>query len=376
MTFADFLAQNVDAIVDDFEGFARESGPSASNLSSDDLRDHAKIVLQAVAADMATQQSDSQQHQKSIGRAENSGVSHVVETSRKHAHHRFEQAFTLRQMVSEYRALRASVIKRWTAQLETADARQLAELTRFGESIDEGLTEAIAWYSQHLERSRNMLIGILAHDLRGPLGAVTNAADFLLRAGRLEHVADVRAVTSIASSSKRMAGYVRDLLDFAQTLLGGGLPISRKPVNLASLCIEVVDEIRSAHPGAVVCLVTPDTVEGQWDSGRLAQLLSNLLSNAVIHGTAGRPVTMTIKASDDVRIDVHNYGDAIPANVLPNLFIPLRQTDQAGQVRAGSSGLGLGLYISREIAAAHHGVLEAKSDSSSGTTFEVRLPRY
>jgi signal transduction histidine kinase len=373
-TFAQFLDQNVDGIVDDFEAFARTSGPSASQLSTADLRDHAKIVLQAVAADMATHESDSEQRDKAAGQAQTSDISRVRETSRKHAQHRFEQAFTLPQMLSEYRALRASVIRRWTAQLGVADTRQLAELTRFGEAIDEGLTEAIAWYSGHLEQSRNMLIGVLAHDLRGPLGAVTNAASYLLRAGRLQRE-DLQAATRIASSSKRMAGYISDLLDFAQTLLGGGLPISRRAIELTSLFADVLDEVRAAHPTVDVRLMTPDALHGRWDPGRLAQMLSNLVVNAIIHGDANRPVTVTVHAADEAHITVHNFGDAIPPDVLINLFTPLRHHEQASRMRPGSSGLGLGLYISREIAAAHRGTLEAKSDASTGTTFEVRLPR-
>ena len=142
-TFSQFILQHIDGVVDEFEAFARTTGPSAEHLPSKELQDHARIVLEAVAADMATPQSSSTQHEKAQGHA-NTSFSRVRETACKHAQHRFEQEFTLPQMVSEYRALRASVIRRWTQQLGVADADHLAELTRFGEAIDEGLTEAIA----------------------------------------------------------------------------------------------------------------------------------------------------------------------------------------------------------------------------------------
>jgi signal transduction histidine kinase len=373
-TFAEYISQHVDAIVDDFEAFARTSGPAAEHLRSKELRDHAKIVLEAVAADMATPQSESAQDDKSKGQAKNSQFSQVMKTSRQHAQHRFQQGFTLPQMLSEYRALRTAVIRRWTEQLDGAGAEQLAELTRFGEAIDEGLTEAIAWYSQRLEDSRNMLVGIFAHDLRGPLGAVRLSAEYLQASDRLQD-GELRAVTRIASSSARMAGYVDDLLDFTHTLLGGGLPISRKPVDLACWCEDVVDEIRAAHPAAEVHLEVLGSTSGQWDPIRLSQLLSNLVTNAIIHGDPHQPVTVRLSTTvGGASIDVHNHGDAIAVSDLPTLFRPLMREPQDQKRRRGSSGLGLGLYITREIAVAHGGSVEVTSEAGAGTTFKVCLP--
>ena len=373
-TFAQFIVQHIDSVVDEFESFARTTGPSAEHLSSRELRDHARIVLEAVAADMARPQSGSVQHERAEGHAQPT-FSRVRETACKHAQHRFEQEFTLPQMVSEYRALRASVIRRWSAQLEVSDTSQLAELTRFGEAIDEGLTEAIAWYSRRLDESRNLLIGAFAHDLRSPLGAIQMAAQWLLRTDRLQD-GELRAVTRIASSSMRMAGYVSDLLDFAQTLLGSGLPLARaEPVYLASFCEEVVEEVRAAHPEATVNVEVLGTPEGSWDAARLSQLLSNLVTNAIIHGEAERPVTVTVAEADGLAtIAVHNEGPPIPSDALPALFRPPLDRAPGKPRHHGSSGLGLGLYIAREIALAHGGSLDVASDAESGTTFTVRLP--
>lgn len=373
-TFGRFIVANVDAIVDDFEAFARGAAPAAALLGSAELRDHAKLVLQAVAADMDTDQSMLEQRAKADGDAEASTFSRIQESSRMHAKHRFEQGFTLPEMLSEYRALRASVIHRWTTHLSGTDHKELSELTRFGEAIDEGLTEALGWYSKRLEDSRNLLIGVLAHDLRGPLSAVRMSADYLLRADRLAD-ADLRAVTRIVSSSSRMANYVSDLLDFAQTLLGAGLAIARVPVDLAALCHDVVDEVRAAHPTANLCLETVDRLQGDWDPARLSQLLSNLLTNAIIHGETARPVTVRLLEEDtDALLTVHNEGEPIPPDQVPTLFQPLRQT-RSQEHRSGSSGMGLGLYIAREIALAHGGSIALTSDAEAGTLFAVRLPR-
>ena len=371
--FAQFLEHNLDAIVDEFEAFARTSGQAALHLSSKDLRDHAKLVLQAIAADMATGQSPSSQHEKAEGHATNASFSRVMKTARLHAQHRFQQGFTLPQMLSEYRALRASAIRRWTAQLRAEDVDQVDELTRFGEAVDEGLTESIGWYSKRLEDSRNLLIGILAHDLRGPLGAVRMSAEYLLRTDRLED-GELRAATRIVASTTRMAGYVGDLLDFTQTLLGDALPLARTPLNLASLCEDVVDELRAAHPNSTVQVEVQSTPSGSWDGSRLSQLLSNLVTNAIIHGDAEQPVTVTVAEVDGMAtLAVHNEGDPIPAEDLPTLFQPLMQKQPMHPRNRGSSGLGLGLYIAREIAVAHGGTLQVASAHETGTTFTARL---
>jgi signal transduction histidine kinase len=373
-SFSQFIAANVDKIVDDFERFARTSGPSAANLDAEELRDHAKVVLQAIAADMATFQSGPAQDDKSKGEAVNAAFSQVLETGRTHAQHRFEQGFLLPQMVSEYRALRASVIRRWNQEIQVAQPEQLAELTRFNEAIDEALTEAVVWYAAQLEHSRNLLIGVLAHDLRGPLGAVSMSAMYLLRADRLKDE-DLRAVARIASSSAKMAGYVNDLLDFARTLLGGGLPLTRTSLDFASLCEEMVDELRAANPAATIKLEVNGFPTGSWDGPRLTQLLSNLVINAIIHGDSAHPVNVTLaEVEGDCVLEVHNAGRTIPKAALAMLFQPHVSGTAAPAGNLASSGLGLGLYIARSIAVAHGGTIDVKSADDEGTTFTVRLP--
>lgn len=378
-TFSQFIARHVDAIVDEFADFARTTGPAAARLGLHDLRDHAKIVLNAVAADMERPQTGPEQHEKSLGDAPAPLTSRIKATSQQHAQHRFEQGFTLPEMLSEYRALRASVIRRWTAELAEAggiaNLEQLAQLTRFGEAIDEGLTEAIAWYSGRLEDSRNLLIGVLAHDLRSPLAAVRASANYLLRRDVLQD-GDLRAVTRIAASSSRMAGYVNDLLDFTQTLLGAGLTVARASIDLVTLCEDVASELQAAHPNASVEVEARDHPRGHWDAGRLSQLVGNLVANAIVHGEATQPVRVEVSQDGTVaRVAVHNAGPAIPAAVMTRLFKPLMQAGgNPGDRHRGSSGLGLGLYIAREIALAHQGSIDVESSDESGTTFTVRLP--
>ncbi|MBA3597716.1 MAG: HAMP domain-containing histidine kinase [Methylibium sp.] len=373
-TFGRFIIENIDEIVEEFMEFARTTSPAAAQLEPQALRDHSKVVLEAVAQDMDTVQSGESKHQKSLGAADEAVFSHVKRTAQLHAQHRFDQAFSLLEMVSEYRALRAAVIRRWTEALGSADATQLGELTRFGEAMDEGMTEAISWYFRRLEESRNLLIGVLGHDLRSPLGAVGMSAEYLLRSDRLQGN-ELRAVARIMSSSKRMGGYVNDLLDFAQTLLGEGLSISRAPVDLAALCQDVAEEVRAAHPSATVLVEALGHPSGQWDDARLSQLVSNLVTNAILHGDSLKPVTVMLTEADGAAsLTVHNEGAPIPEGELPRLFQPLMQARTGPEQNGGSSGLGLGLYIARVIAVAHWGTISVESTAEAGTSFTVRLP--
>lgn len=375
-SFAAFIVGHVDAIVADWEAFAKTTGFAAAHLSSHELQDHAKVVLLAVAADMETAQSRREQHDKSVGQADGDDYSGVKRTTCLHAEHRFQQGFSLTQMVSEYRALRASIIRRWIGQTPSADTTQLDELVRFGEALDEGLTEAIRWYSHRLEESRSLLIGVLAHDLRSPLGAVRMSAEYLLRGERLVD-GELLAATRIVASAGRMTGYIDDLLDFTQTLLGDSLHVVRAPLALGPHCHDVIEEVRASHPTATIRLDVRNAPVGAFDAGRLSQLISNLVVNAVIHGDAGLPITVTVERHGEaVQIAVHNLGEPIDAKDVPGLFRPLMQGRPPRDRRRGSSGLGLGLYIAREIAMAHGGTLTVTSDLEHGTTFTAQLPLH
>lgn len=186
---------------------------------------------------------------------------------------------------------------------------------------------------------------------------------------------ELRAATRIASSSTRMVGYVSDLLDFTQTLLGAGLTIVRAPVDLTTVCQDVVDELQAAHPTATVKLEAGGNPCGQWDAARLSQMLSNLVANAINHGVPDRPVTVRVSEADGASVvEVQNEGEPIRPEQLPTLFQPLRQSTPVHQRRPGSSGMGLGLFIAREIAVAHGGTIDVASEADTGTTFTVRLP--
>jgi signal transduction histidine kinase len=219
-------------------------------------------------------------------------------------------------------------------------------------------------------RFSEMFVGVLGHDLRNPLSAITTAAAVLKHRAESETIA--KPAARILASSHRMARMIDQLLDFALIRLGSGIPIRRLPTDLAALARAAIDEIEAAHRCSIGFEAIGD-LHGEWDGDRLSQLLSNLVGNACQHRRPGSDVLVRVRGADRVTVvEVCNEG-AIPPSLLPSLFEPLRAGPAKRQ--SGSSGLGLGLYISQQVAAAHGGSIQVESGEATGTRFLVELPR-
>nr|QDA77040.1 PAS/PAC sensor signal transduction histidine kinase [Jahnella sp. MSr9139] len=239
--------------------------------------------------------------------------------------------------------------------------------------MEEALRETVELLRQEVE-VREMLMGVLAHDLRNSLGSVTFSAAALLQRPDLPE-GMVRSVQRVASSGRRMEGLIYQLLDFTRARSGGGMPIDRRPANLHEICRVVVEEIETANPGRRVALGAVGDGAGAWDPDRLGQVASNLVGNAVTYSPLDSPVEVRVEgAGDRVILSVHNQGPPIPPDVLPTLFDPFRRGRHARSGQA-SAGLGLGLYITDQIVRAHGGAIEVRSEAGAGTTFTVTLPR-
>jgi PAS domain S-box-containing protein len=221
---------------------------------------------------------------------------------------------------------------------------------------------------------RDQVIGILGHDLRNPLGAVRALAALLQRRGDLPEAAR-ESVAEIDRASERMLEMIGTLLDFATSRFTGGLPVAPVPADLRAVCRGAVDELRAANPGRRVDLDVRGDATGTWDPARIAQVVSNLVANALQHGAPGAPVGVRVRGgADEVAVEVRNRGPAIAPELMAVMFEPFcRGSSLRDASRA--RGLGLGLYIAREIVRAHGGALEVDSDAARGTTFTVRLPR-
>jgi two-component system sensor histidine kinase/response regulator len=217
-----------------------------------------------------------------------------------------------------------------------------------------------------LLQQKDMNIGILAHDLRNPLAAIVTGAHMLARLPDLPEKAH-RTAARINQSADRMTAMIRDILDYTRGQLGGGIPLKRQPTDLAALSRSVIDEIRAGYPAARIEVEMAGRLTGDWDPARIEQALSNLIANAVQHGGPDVWLAVAEAEPDAVVVSVRNGGEPIPEAQLPTLFEAFKKGDNPG-------GLGLGLFIAREIVQAHQGSIGVTS-SAAGTVFTFRLPR-
>lgn len=370
MRLAHFILSSIEPILAEWERFARSLAPG-SGMDVAALRDHAEDILRVTARDMISAQTPREQTSKSKGHGGGGSESARLDrASHQHAIGRLGSGFDLIEVAAEYRALRASVLRLWLESVRVADENELQDLIRFNESIDQSLAEAVKSYTQQVDESRELFLATLGHDLRNPLNAIVVSSGLLAGSGQLdeEHTQIASQISDFARVMNRM---IHDLLDFTRTRLGGGMPVSAAPIDLATLCGEVLEEFRAAHPDRTLIFNTSGDTSGEWDAARLRQVVSNLVANAIEHGSERGPVELkAADRGDEVALAVRNDGEPIPAEALPTLFDPF--------VRPASNkrrGIGLGLYIARGIAIAHGGSLTVTSSEHEGTVFTVSLPR-
>ena len=371
-----FITANREPILAEWEAFARTCTPASGAMDYEALRDHAGEMLTVIAADLDTPQGGAEQSEKSRGNAPDVDGGRAT-AAEEHGAGRAESGFTIEQMVSEYRALRASVIRLWTGSQGGLGLGDLEDLTRFNEAVDQSLAESVTRYTQQLDESKEMFLAMLGHDLRSPLGAVLTSAQFMLETGELEE--PHRTLTErIAGSSGRMVHMVGALLDFTRSRLGGGIPVERAGMNMGKAVHDVVDEIAAAHPSRTIQVDAQGELQGEWDCARISQVMSNLVVNAVEHGSDGTLINVEARGNgEEVTIAVHNQGPMIPSGQRDGIFNPMKARDGAQHAAAGgpSGNLGLGLYIAERIVSAHSGRIEVESSDAGGTTFTVHLPR-
>jgi signal transduction histidine kinase len=371
---ADFIEKNSGPILAEWVAFAETCGPAGRTMDLAALRDHALEMLTNIVADLRTPQTDAEQVDKSKGNAD-PAVDEPDTAAQVHGAGRAESGFTVAEMVAEYRALRASVIRLWTSDTGTLTGDDLDDLMRFNEAIDQALAESITRYAHDVDRSKEMFVAILGHDLRAPLGAVIMASQFMLETGELKEPY-LTLTTRILRSGRRMNQMVGDLLDFTRGQLGPGIPIVRQPMDLANEAAHAVDEMAAAHSDRVLELATSGDLRGNWDCARIGQVLANLIGNAIQHGSVESPIIISARGeAQEAVVTVRNQGLAIPASDIHGIFGPFKRLHSARPTSDRSSSLGLGLYIAERIVTAHGGTIEVTSSPAEGTLFTVHLPR-
>jgi signal transduction histidine kinase len=233
--------------------------------------------------------------------------------------------------------------------------------------------EALAEELRQRADFEQQLIGIVSHDLRTPLSAILLGVAGLLR-GEALNERQTKSVVRIQTSAERANRMIRDLLDFTQARLAGGIHIERRAMDLHDLIRGVLDEVAATHADREIRVSRDGDGRGEWDPDRLGQIFQNLVTNALKYSPAGTPVRLETHAEDgSVVVSVHNEGPAIAPERLGTLFEPLQRA--CGEVDKAGRSIGLGLYIVKQLVSAHGGTVSVESTAEAGTTFTVRLPR-
>ncbi|MGK5006186.1 sensor histidine kinase [Janthinobacterium sp. LB2P70] len=375
MKLSRFITGNLEPILEEWELFARSLPIPGAAISKAELRDHAKQMLETIVHDMDVIENAAQRKKKST-----TGVSEIAGKETAAATHgslRQQIGFTLPQLTAEFRAMRASVLRLWMAQVSVASKTATDDILRFNEAIDQALQESAIRYSQQSDRTRNTFLAILSHDLRSPLSTMTMAGALLSRPSASSSSTTVQIGARVARSAATMTTMVNDLLEFARTQLGGNMPVSPTLGDIGEICKTAVEDASAAHPECKFELSATGEMIGDFDAPRLAQLFSNLLNNAAQYRTDDQPVTITARGdADRAVVQVKNFGRQIPEASLKTIFDPLVQLAISDEHKApNATSIGLGLFIAREIASAHGGTIGAESSLECGTVFTVRLPR-
>jgi signal transduction histidine kinase len=341
-------------------------------MDSDSLRDHIGKILSAIVTDMNAPQTERERSEKSKGHA----LRHPLmgdSPAETHGGLREASGFSVEQAAAEYRALRAVVIKLWFSTSPALGPPQVEELMRFNEAMDAALADTLMEFAAASARSRNIFLGVLSHELRTPLGTIVGSAQVLLQMANQNPTVNETSYR-ILRGGKRIQSILDDLLDYVRSGVNGGMRVSLAETRLDELCNRVAREVESAFPGRIVAVNHEGNLVGFWDEQRIAQAVSNLMSNAIKYGQDNAAISVNLRgeALDEVSIEVHNRGPEISVDTLESLFQPLVRG--TGPDATGFS-LGLGLFIVREIAAAHGGSVEVSSSNNQGTTFRILLPR-
>lgn len=372
MRLGSFIIEHIEQILREWDAFAEKLGPVADAMTQRALRDHARPILEAIAADMAVVETAREQKEKSQGRAP-----HEAETAAgTHGTLRHVSGFSLLQLTSEYRALRATVLRLWLPRIADFNEAVSQDMVRFNETIDKALAESVLTYSEQGKRTRDTFLGILGHDLRTPLSTMTMAGHLL---GKAPLSSDDLQKTGarIRRSAAVMTTMVNDLLEYARVELGGPLSIQGEWQDMSGTCEEAVNDARAAHPESSFSVELSGDLACNYDAPRLQQVFSNLLNNAAQYSPASELIRLQAHGDpDSVSVHVHNSGRTIPTESLQAIFDPLVQLG-AGVEDASrpSTSIGLGLFIAREITVAHGGSIAARSSPDGLTTFSVRIPK-
>lgn len=372
MKLSVFIRENISEIMSEWMTFARKNAPDEGEMTDLALKDHAQEILNAIALDIETHQSTEQQYEKSQGgQDDNRGDS----AASIHGELRQASNFSLLQLSSEFRALRATVLRLWLPKVHVMSEVRMLEMIRFNEAIDQALAESIVTYSAKTDRTRDLFLAVLGHDLRAPLATVASIGSILSH-GKPPIEKLMNLGQMMLRSTRLMSSMVTDLLGFAALQMGPGMPTEKTLINILDVCEAAAIDAQAMYPNTKIeC--NPCNFHGYFDAVRLQQLLTNLLINAAQYSQPDRNVILeATEVESEIIFSVINFGQVIPPESLIEIFKPLVQLKSKNEKESGlKTSLGLGLFIASEITRSHDGKIAVTSDDSNGTVFKVTLPK-
>jgi signal transduction histidine kinase len=361
MRLTEFISRNGDSIVKRWEGEIRKTIAESPNWV---LRDHALAILSFLSTRLLESPCLTvEQERTADSKNESVTIQHVLLA--------IESGLDLAQVIGEFQALRNCVIELWRS-LDPAGFRDGAdEIADFCAVLDENVRDALLYYKDRETRYRDRFLRIVGHELRNPINSIVLGAT-ALSSQDLSPAASA-TVARVLTSARRLTGMLGDFLEFSRGRLKIAMPIVPVATDLRILVNEAIDEVTLTYPESRIELAFEGHLNGRWDPNRVRQLISNLILNAIQHGSGDR---IEVEAKGDktvVSITIHNQGPAIPDETLAGLFDPLVTCTR--DHRPGT-GLGLGLFVVKQIVTSHWGSITVSSTDGSGTTFTVTLPRH
>ena len=371
LQLANFIRANGDTIVDEWEAFASTLTPASDSMTPLQLRNHIRQMLEFLVQDIEKRQTASEELLRSLGIS----AKHLDTTaSELHAALRLAGGFDIRQMVSEFRALRASIMRLWRQKNSTVSP-DVVDVIRFNEAIDQMISETVSYYTDSVRKTQDLFVGIVGHDLRNPLQAVMGCLELMPRIGTLTE-GQAALCRQAVTSSERIVEMLGVLVDLTRARFGAGLKIVRVPMDAAFVTQRIAQEMRAGQPLGRIKVDVSGLLTVEWDKARFGQLVSNLLGNALQYSFQGTEISVALDGTSDANVtfSVHNLGLPIPTEKIPTLFEPFTRARFANEPSARGN-LGLGLFIANDIVVAHGGTLIVTSTETGGTTFTAALPR-
>lgn len=373
MKLSAFIKEHSADILAEWDASARLIAPASSHMTSQALRDHAEPILAAIALDIDTFQTAEEEREKSHGQAPDEATRTAASI---HGTLRGLSGFSLLQLTAEFRALRSSVLRLWLARTTVFDQAVTRDIMRFNEAVDQALAESVVTFQEQANQTRDRFLAILGHDLRSPLAAISMSGELLVRSPT-DATNNLATGKRLRRSAATMTVMVNDLLEYSRTQLGGKMPMAPQPAEMGDICQAALHDASAAFPDCRFEEDSSGDLRGNFDSVRLQQVLTNLLTNAAQYREVGTPVAVTVRGlADSVSVRVANRGPVIPPEALTTVFSALVQLPlDPAQTGRPTTSMGLGLFIARETVLEHGGTIEVHSDEATGTAFTVCIPR-